>query len=150
MQQKDWADRRKALDPSIYRPKLYTLDAVVETKINGVGSGSVTLDNTPFVLDSLTHGIVAADPSLQDGQYKLTLRDDQTNYTTQPAMAHQAFGGVYNGNNVIPLPLRVFFRGSSTLTVDIINLIDRSGAGQQFFDLQIVFHGFERWDSPRE
>jgi len=151
MQGKDWADRRKALDPTIYRAKYYVLNIDVDAEIGGIGGGAKTIDNTPFVLDRITHGIsFRPDGVNQDGNYTLQFRDDQSVYNTEPALAQMLFGGVFNGNRVLDLPLRMFFQGSSTLNIDVVNYTDRTGGGVTNFQLGIVFHGFERWDSPRQ
>ena len=149
-QGKDWADRRKALDPSIYRMKQYVLTFQCGSAVEGKGGGSETIDNTPFVLDTITHGIAFQPDNQQDGNYTLQFRDDQSVYNTFPALSQTLYGSVFQGNRVVPLPLRMFFRGSSSLTMEAINYTDRTGTYPEQFPIQIVFHGFERWDSPRE
>jgi len=145
-----WADRRKALDPTIYKVQYYPINIQVEGFQGGVGSGSVTLKNTPFVLDHITHTIVGAvDRDDQDGQYSILWRDDRNTYMRNPVMANAGFGSVYCGPLIL-LPLRQFFKGSTTFTVDIVNFRNRGSSPFPPWNLQIVFHGFERWDEIRD
>lgn len=139
----EWANRMNTLDPALYRPRFYALDIVIDNAAGSTGGGSVTLDNTPFILDRITHSILGALVLDQDGQYLISIRDDQYNYTQRPVVAQGALGGVYGGASSFPLPLRAFFRGSATISVDVTNLRDRAyGPGN--WVLQIVFVGFER------
>lgn len=142
----DWADRRKALDPSIYKPKYYGVNVNVISDANGPGSGSVTLDKPAFVLDRVQHGILAlTDQTQQDGQYLCAWRDDQTTYNNVQIMADLMFGSIRTGF-INPLPLRVFYKGSKTISIDVTNLLDRTAVFPNSFVLQFCLIGFERWD----
>lgn len=145
-QQIEWADRRKTLDPGVFRPKYYTLPIVISAGSN-TNSGSVAIDGTPFLLDTITHSYVGLAPSLQTGNYQLAFREEQTLFNSQPAMAHSLYGSVYNGGEPVPLPMRVFLRGRTSLTMDIISYDDPAYAP---YTIEIVFHGFERWDKATE
>lgn len=140
---RDWMDRRKALDPEVYKNQYYPITIQVGNQAGGTGSNSVTLKNTPFVLDSVSHSIVGATPDNQDGQYRLLWRDDMFTYMKAPIMANNAFGWPYSGPIYYP-PVRQYFRGSRTLTIDVINLITRGSPGT--FEIEVVFIGIERWD----
>lgn len=144
----DWWDRRKALDPSIYKNKFYKIDVATLSVVNGVGDGAVTLDSTPFILDSIAHVIVGALPEDQDGQYSVLWRDEYTNYSQEQVMAEPAFGSIRSGF-FVPLPLRSFFRSSATISMEVTNYIDRTADFPVSFPLQFVLHGFEKWDRPR-
>lgn len=144
----EWADRRKGLDPLIYKPKFYVLDVPTKSIVNGDGAASIQLDETPFVLDNVTHLIVGETPANQDGQYSILWRDNQTTYMNSGGMSESLFGSVRSGY-IIPLPLRVFYPSSKTLSVEIINYIDRTATFPTTFPLQIVFRGFEKWSRPR-
>lgn len=150
-QYRDYADRRKALDPSVYKPKYYIIDITCGAAQGATGSGSVTLDATPFVADSISHGIISPEGGgqepEQDGQYRLLLRDDETTYQSQPMNAVLGFGSAFT-TRIIPLPLRIFFRGSRTITTELINDLQRSEDPDVQFNVQIVIHGFEMWSAP--
>lgn len=142
-----WADRRRALDPSIYKPKYYIVDITCGTAIGDVGKGSALIDNSPFIMDVVTHSLVGRLPDDQDGQYAVLWRDDQTVYSNLPGVANAMFGNVYQGRP-IPLPIRTFYKGSKTLSVDLVNLLDRTALGLTF-KIQMVFVGFEQWQPGR-
>ena len=144
-------DRRQDPDPNKWRPKFYAVDLECGPEINDTASSSVTLDNIPFVLDIVTHGILenTLDATLaavyyQDGQYLLNWRDDHTNYQNVPIQADLMFGSIRSGF-VIPLRTRIIYPGSKSLVVNIQNLVDRTAPSADPFMVQVVFHGFERW-----
>lgn len=141
-QYKEYLDRRKLLDPAKYRDKYYTVNIDIAAGQLQRGSGTIQLDNTPFLADRVTHCIFGTDAADQDGNYTLSFRDDIAVYTPLDTMAHALFGAVYNGNEVLPLPTRLFFEASKTITFDAVSIPNRQ-AGIQ---IQVCVHGFERWD----
>lgn len=141
------ADMSAPLDPRVFKPKYYPIDIQVESKEDGVGAGSVTLDNTAFVMTHITHARLGnIEKSEQDGQYRILLRDDQTTYQEKYMNAVAGFGDCFTGKP-IPLPIRTWFRGSITITCDVINDYDRTGEGEpDYYPIQVVLHGWEKWN----
>lgn len=139
-----WADRRKPLDPSLFRWRKYVMNAECSTSVGGIGNGSIKLDNNPFVLDFITHGIFTLPDDVQDGNYSMQFREGQTVFNDFPAMSHTLFGSVYQGNEVVLPTIRQFFKGGATLIMDMTNYTNRTGVFPDgTFTLQVVFHGFE-------
>lgn len=144
------ASRLRGLNPLKYKPKQYSVLLTCGTDLGQTASATQTLDAIPFVLDKISHQIIGnsldiSTPPEQDGQYRLLYRDDQTTYMDEPLNAVAAFGDAKDGR-IEPLPCRVFLDGSRTLTVDMINDLDRRGQGAEFFRVQVVFHGIELWN----
>ncbi len=144
-------NRSLPVDLNKYKPKYYATTVTVDTDESGIGEGSVTFDNVPFILTHATHTILGASFDYtaiaavlkQDGQYLIDWKDDQTSFQNEPIAAEGMFGSNRIGE-IIPLPVRVAYQGSKTLSVRITNLIDRSAYGDTF-KIQVVFCGFELW-----
>lgn len=142
----DWADRRKALDPNVFKFRQYVMNITLNTNLqNGYGSNSVTLDKAPFILDKITHAIYSLPDDQQDGNYTLLFREDQVVYNSKPAMSHALYGSVFRGNTPVEPTLRQFFRSSSTFYVETKNYTNWDGTLTDVI-IQMVFHGFE-WRS---
>ena len=144
-------NRNIPVDLNKYKPKYYAATVTVDTAEGGIGEGAVTFDNVPFILTHATHTILGASfdyteiPAVikQDGQYSIDWKDDQTSFQNEPISAESMFGSNRIGE-IIPLPVRVAYKGSKTLSVRITNLVDRTATGTTF-KVQIVFCGFELW-----
>jgi hypothetical protein len=126
------------------RPKFYTVVLNCASVVTGVGRGSVTLDSVPFVLTRITHEILGADDEnlYQDGQYLVSWRDDIRSYCQIPAPADCLFGSAGRHGQIYPLPSPVQFEGNRTITFEVQNLIDRTGAAPTF-QIAFVLHGIE-------
>jgi len=115
--------------------------------------GSVTIQNFPFLLERVGHGIVgdnhlftagaatSAQDVAQDGQYLIRFRTDDKNYMDNPLLGTAAFG---NGQGVPPIDLNspIEMTPKTTLVVEVINSIER----QAGIVIQVVFHGSEPYE----
>jgi hypothetical protein len=128
----------------IGKPKFYTVIIDVDSRVAGIGRGSVTLDNVPYTLTRVTHQIISADDEnlYQDGQYLVSWRDDIRNYCAVPAPADCVFGSASRHGNIYPLPVPICFDGNRTITFDLSNMIDRT-AYAPTFKVAFVLHGIE-------
>ena len=150
---RDYARDPSALDrdPARWRPQFYVVDVELDAAVGSINTGTVSLNNQPFVLQRVTHAIKAADfladaNSLnQDGQYLIEWKDDSTNYQSAPALADALFGSVRTGN-FLDLPSPIVYPESKTLTARITNLVDRTAGGARAkFSVQVIFHGVQQW-----
>lgn len=146
---KEVLNRQIALDPTKYRPKWYPLLIECGAEIDDRQEASVNISNDPFMLDKITHQIIGVQGNTvlgtigQDGQYLFSWKDDQNTYMSEPGMADCLFGSVRSGF-FIPLPVRVIYQSSKTLTGTLQNLIDRTDIAPKF-KVMFHFHGFEQW-----
>jgi len=138
-------------DPTVWKSKFYPLIIDCEAKADGVGAGSIPLDNTDFILKRVTHVIIgdtdsAAATDVQDGQYLVQVRDQSTGYMSGYCQADALLGTPRTGF-FMDWPAPTLFTGKSVIKVDMINVWDRTLAGvRQFFRVQWILHGLERWD----
>lgn len=133
-------------DPGLWAPKYYPVDMECASTINATATGSITLDNLPFLMQRATHGILEdmnlAPVFFQDGMYMLNIRDDTHSFQKAPIQADLLLGSIRSGI-IVPFLVPVMYEGSNTLSVDLQNLVDRTAAGATF-KVQVVFHGQER------
>jgi len=133
-------------DPGRYRPMYYGVEISVPVTTGGVGRGSITINNQPYIMTRITHKIVGrtADSQsglFQDGQYDLEFKDEQTNYQNMPLPADIMFGSVATGY-LIELPYPIPFAGNKTLSFNITNRVARALSPQQdHFPISVVVHG---------
>ena len=132
------------LDPSKYRPMSYVINAITGALQDNTGSGNVTLNNEPFILTKVTCGIKEEDDSAQDGNYYVRLRDQNRYYQDDFARPTLLWGSPFNSSQVIPLTVEIVYQGSTTITLDVINPVNRTYPDDQF-TIQMVLIGFERW-----
>jgi len=140
-------------DPGAWRPMTYPVTIDVPVAAGGSESGSVTINNQPFIFTDLGHQIMGntGDPETsglyQDGQYDIEWRDEQSNYQSAPVPASAAFGGGAYGYNV-PLSLPIAYPGTKTLTFRIVNAYTRiltPQPAEAVFKVKIVVIGIADW-----
>ena len=108
--------------------------------------GSVNIVNFPFILTSITHGIIGENQATanypaniqQDGQYNLEIRTDQRNYQTAPLNAILMCGSY---TDWLELPTPEELAPKTTVTIIVTNTILR--AEGDVLNIQIVLHGLE-------
>lgn len=133
----------KQLDPLKYRRKYYVLNVQCETKLAGVGRGTVSLDDMPFMWSKTVCGIIDQDSGLaQDLNFLVRVRDSNRYYSSDFARPDLLWGNVFLGT-WIPFDVDTFMDANATINVDVINQKARLGA--DYFTIQFCFHGFERW-----
>ena len=139
------------VDPGRYRPMYYGVDISVPVIQGGVGQGSITINNQPYIMTRVTHKIVGrtADPDTsglyQDGQYYLEFKDEQSNYQNGPIPADIMFGSVVSGY-VMELPFPLAFAGNKTLTFRITNVPPRAlSPTQDYYTVHVAIHGIADW-----
>jgi hypothetical protein len=143
----EWADRSKDLDPRIYKPKKYILDAQCGNAINGTGSATLIIDNLKFVLDTITYSVKYQKDFWQNGQHMVDWRIQNSKMTEKFTMINCMFGNVYHGHQ-LPLPLRTLLEKKNTVTFDILNLLPQPLDPTQtrdIFTIQFILSGFEVW-----
>jgi len=143
-------------DPGRYRPMFYSVEISVPVTQGGIGRGSVTINNQPYIMTRITHKIIGrtATPDTsglyQDGQYDLEFKDEQSNYQNQPIPADIMFGSVATGF-LIELPYPIPFAGNKTLTFNITNRVPRALSPQQdHYPVHIAVHGVADWGELRK
>lgn len=142
-----------------YRSRFYSvIVALTPDKGSPLNEGfsneaSVTIQNFPFLMERLGHGIVGENHILnagpitahadvgQDGQYLIRFRTDDKNYMDNPLLGTAAFG---NGQGVPPidLPAPIELQPKTTLIVEIVNAVERKTG----IKVQVVFHGVEPYE----
>lgn len=119
-----------------------------------VETGSITIQNFPFLMKRVGHaivgpnavvnpGIVAHADVSQDGQYQIRFRTDDRNYMNEPISALGAFGGG-QFSQIVDLPAPVELEPKVTLAVDVINNVPR----QAGITIQVIFEGVEPYEAP--
>jgi hypothetical protein len=117
-------------DPGRFRPQHYYVRIDVPIELDGIGRGSIKINNEPFCMTRLTHKIIGntADPTTsglyQDGMYAIEWRDDQHVYQNESAPADLMFGWNESGY-VLELPFPVAFPGNKSVNIRITNLVAR-------------------------
>lgn len=139
-------------DPGQWRPFWYGLEIDVPCAVNGKGSGSVNLNNQPFILTRITHQIIGCIESLeeptglfQDGMYTIGWKDEISVYQNQPLPAELFMGSVRTGFSY-EFPYPVPYAGNKTLTFEVYNRCQRTLSSQATtFKVGIVLHGVANW-----
>lgn len=137
-------------DPGRYRPLYYGVEIAVPVAVGGVGRGSISLNNQPFIWTRCAHQIVGdifrEDSGLfQDGQYMLAFKDEQSNYQNQPIPAELLFGSVRSGF-IIELAFPIAFAGNKTITFEITNRANRTlSPVAPTFNVYVAMHGIADW-----
>lgn len=141
------------VDPGPWRPMYYTVTIPVGVEANQSEEGSISLQNQPFIMTAISHQIIGntGDPETsglyQDGQYSISVKDEQSNYQNQPLPAAAAFGGPSTGYT-IELPLPIAYPGSKTLTFRIVNHYTRiltPEPSEPIFNVKLVVCGMADW-----
>lgn len=136
-------------DPGRFRPMQYNLLVSVPVLVNGIGRGSISINNQPYIWTYLTHGIVgdvsAGTGLFQDNQYLISVRDEQSNYQDMSGLALTQFGDA-NSGRFLPLPYPIPYSGNKTITFEIQNLYNRVIVGDpENFQVQLTMRGVADW-----
>lgn len=137
------------LDPGAWRPYFYPVEITVGETSGDRGTGSIYLNNQPFILTRITHQIVgdtahsSTSDLFQDGMYSIYWRDDQSVYTNAPIMANSAFGSVASGFSY-ELPYPIPYAGSKTISFEVTNRVTRDLEADEFV-VAILLHGVAFW-----
>lgn len=142
-------------DPGRWRPLYYGVKISVPVALDGVGRGSITINNEPYIMTRIMHKIQGetADPSTtglyQDGQYDIEFRDEQSNYQNDDIAADLLFGSVGSGVGngfFMPIPYPIPFAGNKTISFRVINRVLRALTSQaENFTVAIAMHGLADW-----
>ncbi len=142
------------LDPGKWRPLWYYKEVSVGVAAGALGTVALTINNQPYLMTRLTHSIIGpiqADGSgyLNDGQYDIEIKDEQSNYQNQQIPADLMFGSmgstVGNGFNMeFPYPLP--FAGNKTILFRVTNRVTRVFAPvATTFVVGLCLHGIADW-----
>lgn len=138
-------------DPGRYRPLYYGVKIDVPISAGGVGRGSITINNQPYIMTRITTKIVGntAQPTVsglyQDGQYDIEWKDEQSNYQNGPIPADILFGSVASGY-IIELAFPIAFAGNKTLSFILTNQVNRAVVPQEDnFTIAVAIHGVADW-----
>ncbi len=137
------------------KPRWYPVNITVGTPPGPVpagtsGKGSVTVQDVPFILRRITHGLTTynglfaiGDPLfllsvIPDGLWTITLKTDTHVYMAEPCVIQAAFGSAI-GFDWLDLASPVEIAPKTTFSVEIATQVPR------FFPvgLQILLHGSE-------
>jgi len=138
------------LDPGRWRPMFYPVEISVPVALGQSGTGSVNLNNQPFIFTKLTHQIVGptADSQsglVQDGMYDIEFKDQQSNYQKDPVMADQIAGSVIAGYQT-DLPFPIPFAGNRTVTFRVTNRVLRVLVPEaDYYTVALTMHGVADW-----
>jgi hypothetical protein len=138
------------VDPGRYRPLYYGVPITVGVAEGAVGRGSVSLNNQPYIVTHVLHQIVgntndySTTGLAQDGQYLITIRDEQSNYLNEPLPAEMLFGSVRSGY-INPLVYPIPFAGNKTLTFEVTNLYTRTIGQETEFKVYVAVGGTADW-----
>lgn len=143
-------------DPGRYRPLYYGVEISVPVAQGGIGRGSITINNQPYIMTRITTKIIGrtAQPEAsglyQDGQYDIEFKDEQTNYQNGPIPADLMFGSLATGY-IIELVYPIPFAGNKTLTFNITNRVPRVlDPVQDDFPVFVTIHGVADWGELRK
>jgi len=139
------------LDFNQYKPMWYGVEIDVPVADNGVGEGSINLNNQPFLMYRLTHAIIGATYDWlttgreQDDQYTIEFRDENSNYQNIPIMAALLYGSAREGRYVdFAIPLA--YSGNRTIHFRVINRHTRVlTPSSDYFKVGIAVHGVADW-----
>jgi hypothetical protein len=141
-------------DPGRYRPLSYGVPITLGVAAGAQASGSISINNEPFIMTSVTHQIIGptADPATsglyQDGQYTIEWKDEQSVYSNGPIPADMMFGSVRSGY-IKELPYPVPFAGAKTLTFTLVNQVTRTLLVGDTFVVYVAIHGVNDWGKTR-
>lgn len=137
------------VDPGPWRPLYYPVEISVPVGDGGLGRGSVTLNNQPFIWTQLAHQIIGATMDsqsglYQDGMYTIEFKDEQSVYQKDPVMAELIAGSVRSGYQQL-LPLPIPFAGQRTISFTIQNRVARTVGEATHFTVALCVIGFANW-----
>lgn len=128
-----------------WKPRWYVVKVTVGRLSGASGEATVTLDARDFICHMMTHAIEGLAKEWQHGDYNVSIRDDRTTYQNLPINANAMLGSVFDAQP-IPLPRKIRYTGSSTITVSVDNVRDRSAEVSGNWVLDLVLHGIEKVD----
>jgi len=149
-----------------FRPQQFVIDiAGIGPNIGDFAEGSISLNDRVFILQRLTHAIIAWDQWTahpigwtvgawnQDGMYRLDWSVNNQLRYWKGALAPLAMiaHGSAQAGYWLDLPAPVVFAGLETIHLKVINAIARitpnpPPAAQHMITVQTIFHGLERVD----
>lgn len=142
-------------DPGPWRPMYYPVELDIPVEAGGSEEGSVTINNQPFIWQFIGHQIMGntGDPLasglFQDGQYEITMKDEQSNYQSAPIAASASIGSGAFGFMIF-LPLPIPYPGTKTLTFRVTNAYTRILSPEaETFRLKLTVGGVADWGELR-
>lgn len=136
-----------------FQPMIFTVDVRFGQTKGDQGTGSVSINDRPFIIQKITHQLInptrdGTDPNmsvqaLQDGLYRINWSlYNQVRYFQGPVpMADTAFGSIRHGI-FYDLPVPVALEKNRTLNVEVTNEVDRDPLVKAY-QLHIEFQGIE-------
>jgi hypothetical protein len=139
------------LDAERWKPMNYAVNIDVPVVANGIGRGYIQLNNQPIFITRVSCEILGntEDPETsglyQDGQYFISMNDEQRNYSNIPVMADLLFGPKRVGPwRSLEYPLQ--YAASHALRFEIINVYTRVLTPiSTTFTVQICLSGLADW-----
>jgi hypothetical protein len=139
------------LDPERWKPMFYSMLVEVPVAEGGIGRGSITTNNQPYIFTHISHAIVGNtyDPETSglydDGQYLINWRDEVRAYSKEPILASLLFGPKFQGDWQ-RLPYSVYYAGNHTVSFDLTNTYTRILTPvSATFKVQIALRGLADW-----
>jgi hypothetical protein len=139
------------LDIERWKPKTYGVSIDVPVTANGMGSGSITLNDQPIFITRIAALIVGntMDPATsglyQDGQFKIAWRDDLRTFQNVPILADLLWGPKIQGDwRSLEYPL--YYMGTQTLLFELYNTYARTlSPTADTYEVQIALSGLADW-----
>jgi hypothetical protein len=131
----------------------YALTIEVPLAEGGNENASITLNNQPYIWCFLGHWILGqtydweTSGLMQDGQYLIEFKDEQSNYQNVPMCAVPAFGQA-NSGYMTEFPFPISFAGNKTLTFRVTNNYTRiltPTPARPVFKVHLVLAGIADW-----
>lgn len=139
-------------DPGRWRPMFYPIIISVPVQTNLTGTGSVSLNNQPFIWKSLRHGVIGmldhtSDYSFSglkdDGQYLIEFKDEISNYQSIAGPANLMFGSKDDWRD---FPFPIPYSGNRVISFRITNLYPRALIpSADYFQVALVVCGIADW-----
>lgn len=138
-------EKDRLLDFSDYRPMYYTVDVEIGANAGDEEKGQIAINDRPFLIQRITHQIVAAGVPffllLQDGLYRIdwSLYEQKRFWKGATPNAVAAYGNARTGI-FLDLPSPVSVIGNETIHVNMQNQVDRG----EPITVQVQFQGIEQ------
>jgi hypothetical protein len=140
-------------DAGPWRPMYYGMTINVPLVGGGSENASITINNQPYIWMFLAHRILGNTVDwettglIQDGQYMIEFKDEQSNYQNVPISAAAAFGQAELGF-MEEFPFPIPFSGNKTITFRITNNYTRiltPTPATPVFPVHLVLAGVADW-----
>lgn len=140
-------------DAGPWRPMFYGLNIDVPLTGGQSENGSVTIQNQPFIWTHLAHMVLGNTVDwlttglINDGQYMVEFKDEQSNYQNIPVAASAAFGQGPVGY-ALEFPFPIPFAGNKTITFRVTNNYTRvltPTPASPVFRVHFVLAGVADW-----